>query len=98
MNVRKNMEKDTCSFDAYSNENAFSFDNVSNIENKLFLEQIFSTISEEDRNIVIMHVSMGLKHKEIAEQMGMPVGTILSRYHRAMKVLSAYDKKIRKEA
>lgn len=98
MNLRKNMTNDTCSFDDYSNESMLSFDNVSNIENKLFLEQIFSMISEEDRNIVIMHVSMGLKHKEIAQQMGMPVGTVLSRYHRAMKVLSSFEKNIRKEA
>lgn len=47
--------------------------------------EFFENISSEDRDIIIMHVLMGLKHKEIAKILEMPTGTVLSRYHRSMK-------------
>ena len=57
------------------------------VEERLFLKEMFQSISREDRDIIIMHVMMGMKHKEIAEILHKPVGTVLSRYHRSMKIL-----------
>lgn len=62
-------------------------DQMEVIENRLFLKELFQAIDREDRDIIIMHVMMGMKHKEIAEILQKPVGTVLSRYHRSMKIL-----------
>lgn len=73
--------------DEIENSDALAFENINDAENRMFLKELFKNISEEDRNIIIMHVSMGMKHKEIADILDAPVGTVLSRYHRAMKTL-----------
>ena len=60
---------------------------IDNINDRLILEAAFVHLSEEERNIVISHVVSGLKHKEIATVLEMPLATVLSKYHRAMKKL-----------
>ena len=37
--------------------------------------------------MVLLHVVSGLKHREIAQDLGLPLGTVLTRYHRALKKL-----------
>ncbi len=37
--------------------------------------------------IVLLHTAAGLKHREIAADLGMPLATVLSKYNRAMKKL-----------
>lgn len=44
-------------------------------------------LKEEDRQIVVLHAVTGLKHREIAQLMGLPLATVLSKYARAMKKL-----------
>lgn len=44
-------------------------------------------LKEEDRQIVVLHAVTGLKHREIAQIMRLPLATVLSRYARAMKKL-----------
>ena len=44
-------------------------------------------LPEEDRQIVVLHAVTGLKHREIAQLMGLPLATVLSKYARAMKKL-----------
>ncbi len=41
------------------------------------------TLDEQERQIVVLHVVWGYKHKEIAEMTGCPVGTVTSKYKRA---------------
>lgn len=64
---------------------ALSFDNVKDVETRIWLEQLFSVLSEEERNIVIMHLVEGLKHREIADLLDIPLGTVLPKYKRALK-------------
>ena len=44
-------------------------------------------LNEEEYQIVIRYVLMGYKHKEIAEELGIPLGTVLSMYQTALKKL-----------
>lgn len=46
-----------------------------------------NTLSEADRQIVVLHVLAGFKHRETAEFMGMPTATVITRYSRAIKAL-----------
>ena len=62
-------------------------DTVENVETRILLEQLFLVLSEEEREIVVMHVTGGFRHREIAEILNMPIGTVLVKYNRAMKKL-----------
>ena len=44
---------------------------------------------EEERRIVLLHTA-GLKHREIGQALGLPLATVLSKYHRALKKMRAY--------
>lgn len=51
------------------------------------LELIGTRLEETDRKIVLMHLSGGFKHREIALDLGIPLGTVLWRYNKAIKTL-----------
>ena len=62
--------------------------NLSNeVENKLILKAIFENVSDEERNIIVLHIVNGLKHREIAKILDLSLSTVLSKYHRAIKKL-----------
>ncbi len=65
-------------------------------DNKLILQAAFKHLKERERQLVIMHVLGGLKHRELAEIFNMPLGTVLFKYNAALKKLRKYiegDKK-----
>ncbi len=41
-------------------------------------------LSEEEQRIVVLHVLWGYKHKEIAKELGVPTGTVTSKYKRSI--------------
>ncbi len=57
------------------------------VENKLLLNVVFKEVSDEERNILLLHIVAGLKHREIARFMNIHLSTALSKYHRAIKKL-----------
>ena len=57
------------------------------VEERLLLEAAFKQISDDERNIIVLHVLSGLKHREIAQLLELPLATVLSKYHRALKKL-----------
>lgn len=59
-------------------------------DDKLVLGSAFKYLKEKDRQIVIMHVLGGLKHRELAEIFNMPLGTVLFKYNSALKKLRKY--------
>ena len=61
--------------------------NKTNIDDRLFLSYLFSNVSDEERNIVILHVISGFKHKEISQMLDIPLGTVLSKYKRTISKL-----------
>ena len=56
-------------------------------ELRLDIEDALSSLAFEDRQIVTLHLNGGLSFRETAEIMGMPLGTVLWRYGRALKAL-----------
>ena len=90
MHIRK--DKETVDIDKvldYIGNDKFS----ANLIDKLVLEASFTKISDVERQIIFLHVLSGLKHKEIAKLLDIPLSTVLSKYNRALKKL----KKILKE-
>ena len=42
-------------------------------------------LSDEERRVVLLHAVTGMKHREIAALLELPLPTVLSKYHRALK-------------
>ena len=63
-----------------------SLDRVSS-EDKIVLEQCMKLLTDEERQIVVLHAVGGFKHREIAELVELPLATVLSKYSRAVKKL-----------
>ena len=51
-------------------------------------------LDEEERRIVIMHVLWGFKHREIAEMINCPTGTVTSKYKRSIAKLKSALKEV----
>lgn len=62
-----------------------SFDRDS--EEAVALEQAMKVLGDQERQILILHAVTGLKHREIAEMLGTPLATVLSKYARSLKKL-----------
>lgn len=60
--------------------------------NSEFLRELLKTLSEEEREIISLHVVSGFKHKEIARLLCKPLSTVLSKYNRAIKKLKVIIK------
>ena len=67
-------------------------DPVGDAQRRLIAQEItraFDELSEEARAMVLLADVEELSYKEIAEVMGCPIGTVMSRLHRARKQLQA---------
>ncbi len=62
-------------------------DNAQGVEDRLTLLALLQNLSDEERQIVVLHAVSGFKHREIAALLQRPLPTVLSKYHRAMKKL-----------
>ena len=63
---------------------AFS-DETDRTIDRIVLDKALKTLDFEDRQIVILHALTGLKHREIAEILELPLGTVITKYNRALK-------------
>lgn len=61
-------------------------------EDKLVLQACMKLLSDEERQIILLHAVAGWKHREIAEWMSLSLSAVLSKYNRALKKLKAYMK------
>jgi RNA polymerase sigma factor (sigma-70 family) len=53
------------------------------------MERALERLSLEQRTAVVLHYYLGLSHPEIAEAIGLPIGTVKSRLSRALDTLQA---------
>ena len=58
-------------------EPSFSNDTVMGVMRKV--------LSEEEQQIITLHVLWGYKHREIGQMLGLPTGTVTSKYKRAIE-------------
>ena len=58
-------------------------------ENRIVTRAVMAQLSEEERQIVVLHAVSGLKHREIADILEKPLSTVLNKYRRALKKLQA---------
>ena len=56
-------------------------------EDKIILKECLGSLTDEERNIVVLYAVSGFRHREIAALLNLPLATVLSKYHRAMKKL-----------
>lgn len=71
-------------------ENIVSKNENFRVEDKMVLSTALKKLSEEECQIVFMHVLGGLKHREIAEICDLALPTVLSKYNRAISKLKRY--------
>lgn len=61
-------------------------------EDRQLLQGALARLGAEEREIVLLHAVTGLKHREIAVLLELPLSTVLSKYHRGLKKLRAQMK------
>lgn len=63
---------------------------IEDAADKIVLNTALGILKEEERQIVLLHTTAGLKHREIAADLELPLATVLSKYNRAMKKMQKY--------
>ncbi|MGE4486019.1 MAG: RNA polymerase sigma factor [Oscillospiraceae bacterium] len=71
-------------------ENDPSLSYIIDNEDKFVLQSVLKLLNEQEREIILLHAIWGLSHSEIAVSLGMPISTVLSKYHRGLKKLRNY--------
>ena len=61
-------------------------------EDRAVLQEALFRLGAEERKVVLLHAVTGLKHREIAQLLELPLSTVLSKYHRGLKKLKALMK------
>ena len=56
------------------------------------LERLFDVLTEPERKILVLHLIVGLKHREIANMLNMPLGTVLGKYQNSLRKMRQRDK------
>jgi len=83
----------TTSIDAFETDDLYMPENIENvILDKMQLETLFSVLSKEDKKIVVLHAVYGYKHREIAELLNLPLGTVKRRYKESIDKMKQKDK------
>ena len=62
------------------------------VEERALLQDALALLDKNERRVVMLHAAAGMKHREIAVLLEMPLATVLSKYHRALKKLRAFMK------
>lgn len=83
----------TADLKEYDMEDTIDLSYVTDPTDKLVLETALTILSEEEVQIVLLYVVNGMKHREIAENLGLKQNTVISKYNRALKKLREYFEK-----
>ncbi len=64
-------------------------DQIESVEDRMTLEKAFTVLPEDTCQIIMLHAVSGMKHREIAGLLKMPLSTVLSKYRRGIKRLQS---------
>ncbi len=53
----------------------------------LMLRQCLELLTDEERQIVVLHAVAGMKHRQIGQMLGLKTSTVLSKYRRSIQKL-----------
>ena len=56
-------------------------------EHKILATALLSKLKDDERQIVMLHITAGLKHREIAKLLDIPLSTVINKYNRSLKKL-----------
>lgn len=59
-------------------------------EERIILQYALTTLSEEEKRVILLHAITGMKYREIATLLELPLATVLSKYHRALKKMRGF--------
>ena len=59
-------------------------------DERALLQGALARLADEERRIVLLHAVTGMKHREIAALLELPLPTVLSKYHRALKKMRSF--------
>ena len=59
-------------------------------DERALLQGALASLADEERRVVLLHAVTGLKHREIAALLELPLPTVLSKYHRALKKMRSF--------
>lgn len=65
-------------------------DPIQQATDRLVLQGALELLTQQEREIVMLHSVSGLKHREIAQMLALPLSTVLSKYNRALRKLQKY--------
>lgn len=73
--------------------NAEAFSRTENTEQRLLLQAATEVLNDDERQIIMLKAVAGMKAREIGKILGMPLNTVLSKYHRAIGKMRLYIEK-----
>lgn len=65
----------------------YHMDKVIDPEDSAMLKLCMEQLTDEERQIVVLHVTVGMTHRQIAQIMGLNISTVLSKYRRSLQKL-----------
>lgn len=71
-------------------DNKVEITTYSTMDNKLLAEACLNILPDEERNILILHIVSGLKRREISELLQIPMGTVATKYNRALEKIKKH--------
>lgn len=71
-------------------ENQIPYDKIQDVNTRMLLQAAFEHLKIDERTIVTLHITGGMKHREIAKILDLPLSTVLNKYNRSLKKLKSY--------
>ena len=88
MDKLRSREQQGIQMEEMENDAALSY-TIDSVD-RLALRAALPRLSREEQDIVFLHAFSGLKDSEIAQRLGLPLSTVLSKYRRSLQKLRKY--------
>lgn len=76
--------------EAFEMDDTMEYSYVTEMTDRLVFETAMNILTERERQILLLHLVAGIRHREIAANLGLPLSTVLSCYQRTLKKLKRY--------